>query len=380
MSYFPALRPGVKYLIEHHENHSSIAVGTANFGIKLSGHSAILFIQKANGQKALADILSEIGISNSQALEILQPLLTHNLLSLLTSPSLNSDKEIIDVATKVSLNRCEAELNTLAWRNTSAPVRELGSRADKAIIILGGNRLAFALFELFISIGFHNCQIVEELNAGSKLSGNVAPELVGGTPFRMSDIGQPIKSSIDRIIREYSLNLTGISVNGVTNKRKENSPNELKSLSTVVQPDNETKVKPLIISTTDLLPDQLLNLTIDGNVHLQIGSLSAGKVEIGPIVYPGKTPCYNCISLWKSEKSSEIRNLKVAHTVAPPLELPAASVTYLAGLVVSLIDSYFAINKSFLIGSSLVINLLKPLEYLERFWQPNPKCGCLELL
>jgi hypothetical protein len=66
--------------------------------------------------------------------------------------------------------------------------------------------------------------------------------------------------------------------------------------------------------------------------------------------------------------------------VADPLELPAASVTYLAGLIVTLVDNYFALEKSYLIGSSIVVNLLRPLEFTERFWQPHPRCGCLELL
>ena len=185
----------------------------------------------------------------------------------------------------------------------------------------------------------------------------------------MSDIGQPFKATLNRITREYSLNLTAL---GAPAAKEINNLNNLNN--------DGSRTSPLIISTSDFLPDHLLELSLDGKVHLQIGNLSAGKVEVGPIVIPGQTPCYNCIALWKSEKNESLGKLLVAHKVATPLELPAASVTYLAGLIVSLVDSYLALNKSFLIGSSLVINLLKPLEYLERFWQPNPRCGCLELL
>ena len=136
MSTFPALKPGVTYVIEHHENYSSIAVGTANFGIRLSGHAAILFIQNATGQIELNELLFEIGISNSQALEILQPLLTHNLLSLLTSPTFSNPDQVNDFATKVALARTLPELNAIGWRNGLNPAREIKERESKNIFII----------------------------------------------------------------------------------------------------------------------------------------------------------------------------------------------------------------------------------------------------
>ena len=136
----------------------------------------------------------------------------------------------------------------------------------------------------------------------------------------------------------------------------------------------------LILNTSQFPLEDYADLIVDGVAHIQIGNLDAGKIEVGPIVIPGKTPCYNCILLWRSEEMKDLANLFLSNLLSKPLELPAASVTYLAGLVVMLIDNFFAMEKSFLIGSSIVINLLKPLEFTERFWQPHPRCGCLELL
>ena len=364
MSCFPALKPGVNFIVNHNESSSDIYVGTLNYGIKLTGHNTILFLKKANGQLELNEIIKEIGISSNQALEIITPLISHNLLTLATSPTIKRSANLDSLSLNISRERILAELNTVAWRNTLSPTQEILSRKDKEIIILGSNRLAFALLELFLSIGYLNTSI------SSELKGEIPGSLVGATPFRISDIGQKVHTSTTQINREYALNLLALK------------PVNKSAYSDASSNSNLAEIYPrkILISTCDFPVESYSDLIIDGGAHLQVGNLSAGKVEIGPIVIPGKTPCYNCISMWKSENLKELARLHFANRVQEPLELPAASVAYLSGLIVSLIDNYFALEKSFLIGSSVVVNLLKPLEFIERFWQPNPRCGCLELL
>ena len=356
MSTYPTLKPGVNYLIEHKVNRSEIYVGTATNGIKLSSHAAILFIEKCNGSNELQEIISEIGISGGQAIEILQPLLTHNLISLYPNPVPQS--EIEDLATQISAARIKPELNTIAWRGTELGVTEVLNRANFPINILGSNRLAFALLELFLATGYLSCKLMNE----SK--GEVAPALVGATPFRVGDIGQPLLKIEERIARDYALNVALLRKSKGLNK-----PNCV---------DGSYEIRSVLtIKTSDFLPDQITDLMLDGRPHLQIGNLNSGKIEFGPLVIPGKTPCYNCISLWKNERFAKFA---ISQKLKAPLEISAAGVTYLTGLIVSLVDNYFALGKSFLFGSSILVNLLKPLEYTERFWQPNPRCGCLELL
>ena len=353
MSSYPALRPGVNYLIKHEEHQSYALVGTANFGIKIVGHNSILFLQKAKGQLELNEIMKDIGLTSNQLLEVIEPLIRNNLLILSTTPTYLNPTGEDDVSRNVSANRITPELNTLAWRKTPSPVLDLISRREKEILILGENRLAFALFELFQSIGYLNCKVIE------KTKGEVHSQLVGATPIRMSEIGVRLSEMRERIIREYALNFAALRVK---NQGLKLSPEKL------------------VINTSQFQLEDYADLIVDGAAHIQIGNLNAGKIEVGPIVIPGKTPCYNCILLWRSEEMNDLANLFLSNLLLKPLELPAASVTYLAGLVVLLIDNFFAMEKSFLIGSSIVINLLKPLEFTERFWQPHPRCGCLELL
>jgi hypothetical protein len=357
MSSYPALKPGVNFLIQHEEKQSYVLVGTSTSGIKLIGHNAIHFLQKSNGQLELNEIIKSIGITGNQALEIIQPLLTNNLLILSTTPLSLKEVRHVDVATDASSARITPELNTLAWRKTLSPTKDISSRRDKEILILGKNRLAYALLELFLSIGYLKSKVVNDL------TGEIPSQLVGATPFRMSDIGSQVSEIREKIKREFGLNLTALKIKDRSHQTSE-------------------KLTPekLTISTADFPVAEYPALIIEGSAHLQIGNLTAGKVEVGPIVIPGKTPCYNCILMWKSENLKEMANLFISNQVADPLELPAASVTYLAGLIVTLVDNYFALEKSYLIGSSIVVNLLRPLEFTERFWQPHPRCGCLELL
>ena len=359
MSAYPVLKPGVNFIVEHNAESSSALVGTTNFGVRLSGHSAILFLQKLDGVRELNEIINEIGISNNQALEFLTPLVANNLLNLTSAPAIKGPEAWPDFAQQVAIERLLPELNTISWRKTSAPNQELLARADKEIFILGDNRLAFALFELFQTSGYLNSRMV------TNLKGPIPASLIGATPFRMSDIGRPLIEGQDQVKREFGLNIGVIASKELALKTPTKSP---------LNPSR------IYIRTTSFPIEDLPELILDGESHLQISNLTAGKIEIGPIVIPGQTPCYNCIALWKAERSKNFASLNITNELAAPLELPVAAVTLISGLIVSLIDNYFALEKSFLIGSSIVVNLLKPLEYTERFWQPHPRCGCLELL
>ena len=173
MSSYPALKPGVKYVIQHEEHQSYVLVGTALHGIKLIGHNAIHFLQKSDGQHELNEIIKAIGITNNLALEIIQPLLANNFMLLSTAPINLKEVNHVDVATNASASRIAPELNTLAWRKTISPTKDISSRREKEITILGKNRLAYALLELLLSIGYLKTKVINDL------TGEIPAQLVG---------------------------------------------------------------------------------------------------------------------------------------------------------------------------------------------------------
>jgi hypothetical protein len=352
---FPTFRPGITTLVEHSTNSSQIHVGSTTRYVSFSGHTAILFISKLTGLLNLDETLTETDASRSEALQIIQKLIEHNFIYLSSTPSGFDRGRCEDFSLQILSKKSKPELNLLGWRKTNNPISNLVKRQNQKIELWGSNRLAFALFQILQSSGFTNTKMK------NFLVGELGPELIGGTPFRNSEIGMPL----NQVQREFA-NEFGFQ------------PGRLNAVGR-----QETKLEnehcSIIISTSQFDITHLPELIESGIPHLQIGNFSEGKVEIGPLVIPGKTPCYNCIEIWRNDLGKRSNKFKVAQRLAKPLELSASAVSYLAGLVTGLVDSYLVMDKSFLIGSSVVINLLKPLEYLERIWQPNPRCGCIEM-
>ena len=243
---YPTLKPGVTYVIEHKKDRSVISVGLATRAIELTGHTAILLIQKFNGQNELDQILIDAAISPNQALEIITPLLVHRLIYLAPAPTKPIDPNA-NLAESVTRARITPELNLLGWRDETAPVKQILSRPEKKILIVGGNRLSYAIFELLQSIGYLNTRLE---NSNSEISA----QLIGGTPFGISDLGIASAVITKQIVRESALNLRVLDQGLAKNETGERWD--------------------LIINTSEILPDQLAHYMELGVSHLQIGNLT----------------------------------------------------------------------------------------------------------
>jgi hypothetical protein len=141
-------------------------------------------------------------------------------------------------------------------------------------------------------------------------------------------------------------------------------------------------------------------------VHLPISNLVENKIVIGPIVIPGKTPCLNCLNLWRSDQFPHHNSFEILAALdsgaGKSLELPAAQVALLTGLITTQViqyctslaseDSKLASEDSNsaakLIGATLTIDLFDPLDSIAssdeafgyRYWQPHTSCGCQRLI
>ena len=271
----------------------------------------------------------------------------------LTVSNLKANSEDIN-----NLNaRALGELNLVSWRGDKDPMFSLVRRSNCKIEIIGSSKIAFNLFSILVSSGYIKTKINYQPRE------YVGANLVGETLFSEGDLGQKLKAAIRRKRREIGLNLAPLIAKGEqgTSELFEEEP-------------------AILIFTQNLLPDQIQDLMYSGIAHLQISNFQRGYVEIGPLIIPGQTPCLNCVNNWRSEARESFEKINILNRVADPLDISAAATAFLAGLIVSLVDNYFASGSSFLIGSSVVIDLAHPLNYIERFWQPNPSCGCLELL
>ena len=103
--------------------------------------------------------------------------------------------------------------------------------------------------------------------------------------------------------------------------------------------------------------------------HLLIGDLIEEKIVIGPIVLPGKSPCLNCINLYRAEQLPYFGRLELLAGFSNfNLELPSAQVALIAGLVATQVIEFCEVQSgsrleaaSELAGITQSINLLDPL-------------------
>ena len=349
---YPMLRPGVTYFIEHSPNQSLVHVGTEESSTTLNGHTAIMLIPKCDGNLDLDEITEQLQITQSELLMMLQPLVVSGLLVLLQRPFLKNNHE--NLSARNSIARAQAELNLIIWRGRNDPQTALFKRSEKKILITDSSNLSLAIYSLLLASGFTNVKI--EIESDKRVEANQ----INGQPFSTRDIGAPLKSALREKQREIALNLD------------------------IYRPETsdflqEGAVPDLVLSSQNLKLDRTQRLMAEGIAHLQISNFVAGKIEVGPLVIPGKTPCLNCIELWKSSEN-DLNKISLMAKLDYALPTPVATTSFISGLVVGLMDNFFAENQSFLIGSSLLLDLNRPLNYLERFWQPHPRCGCLELL
>ncbi len=399
-SKFPALRPGVNFFKIAGQSCSDIYVGFSNRGIELKFEIAEQLLRLLDGSRSLANITSIIETDQDQAtksskvcenlisqiLQILQILGEERLIEFRTSPLPNQlPKKELPAANLVnSLNRMRAEENLYSWHpqaDTGISAETLiGKRRNFSIMIYGRNRLALSLFAVLQASGFTQVKLTDRTNsAGNDSIAQIEPSDVCGLAIRGSDVGLRKPLVLADLARNSQLFPTG----------------DLALPAFPVIPD-------LIISTQSVPQETMQNWLSENIVHLPISNLIENKIVIGPIVIPGKTPCLNCLNLWRAERFPHHNSFEILVALdcgeGKGLELPSAQVALLTGLITTQVIQYCysldseetQVSKNLikLVGATLAINLFDPLGSISsddetfgyRYWQPHISCGCQRLI
>ena len=399
-SKFPTLRPGVNFFKIAGQSCSDIYVGFSNRGIELKFEIAEQLLRLFDGSRSLANITSIIETDQDQAtkssqvcenqisqiLQILQILSEERLIEFRTSPLPNQlPKKELPAANLVnSLNRMRAEENLYSWHpqaDTGISAETLiGKRRNFSIMIYGRNRLALSLFAVLQASGFTQVKLTDRTNsAGNDSVAQIEPSEVCGLAIRGSDVGLRKAVVLADLARNSQLFPTG----------------NLALPAFPVIPD-------LIISTQSVPQETMQNWLSENIVHLPISNLIENKIVIGPIVIPGKTPCLNCLNLWRAERFPHHNSFEILVALdcgeGKGLELPSAQVALLTGLITTQVIQYCSLldseetqvskNLIKLVGATLAINLFDPLGSISsddetfgyRYWQPHISCGCQRLI
>ena len=280
-----------------------------------------------------------------------------------------------------------AEENLYSWHpqvdNGISAETLIGKRRNFSIMIYGRNRLALSLFAVLQASGFTQVKLTDRANSASNDSiTQIEPSDVCGLAIRGSDVGLRKALVLADLARNSQLFPMG----------------DLALPAFPVIPD-------LIISTESVPQETMQNWLSENIVHLPISNLIENKIVIGPIVIPGKTPCLNCLNLWRAEQFPHQNSFEILVALdcgeGKGLELPSAQVALLTGLITTQViqyctsldsedsaDSADSSSAVKLIGTTLAINLFDPIGSISssdetfgyRYWQPHISCGCQRLI
>jgi len=428
---FPKLRPGVKFFKINDENNqqssNNIYVGFSHRGIEVKNEIASQLLQLLDGSQSLESILRIVSVNAiafgidpgfapgfdadvSEVNNLLQVLNDANLIefrteSLSTQLLRNKHKtdkistgngatiksDLLPVNLVNSFNRMQAEENLSGWHpavNIEKSSQTLISgRQNFSLVIYGRNRLALSLFGVLQASGFSLVKIIDR--SGSTNSDSlvqISPDEVCGLAIRGSDVGLRKTLVIADIARNSQL-----------------FPTE----------NLEFPLHPNFIISTESIPQEIMQQWMSEEIpHLVVSNLIENKIILGPIVLPGKTPCLNCLNLWRSEQFPHHSSFEFLSALdseeTSGLEIPSAQVALLTGLLATYVIEYCAsvnlngadggvgveakaarlINTPRLIGTTLTLNLFDPLNFETsedesvgyRYWQPHLSCGCQRLI
>lgn len=394
---YPALKPGVNFFKVAGQDCSDIYIGFSNRGIELNFEIAFELLRLFDGSRSLEKIISEIEVEEGRNLEesifqiskILQLLSDARLIEFRTSPLPGKlpNKDLLPVNLVNSLKRMRAETNLYSWHpqieNGMSAETLISKRRYFSIMIYGRNRLALSLFTVLQASGFSIIKLTDRAySASANSKAQIEPDEVCGLAIRGSDVGL-----------QKALVLADLARNS-----------QLFPSESLVFPD----LPDLIISTESIPQETMQSWMSENIVHLPISNIIEEKIIIGPIVIPGKTPCLNCLNLWRADQFPHQSSFEILAALdsgeGKGLELPSAQVALLTGLITTQVIQFLQSNQSIknctsvdskipdssvkLIGATLAINLFDPLESISssdetfgyRYWQPHNSCGCQRLI
>ena len=406
LTKYPALKPGVNFFKVAGHDCSGIYIGFSNRGIELNFEIAFELLRLFDGSHSLKKIISmisaisEIEVEEGRNLEesifqiskILQLLSDARLIEFRTSPLPGKlpNKDLLPVNLVNSLKRMRAEANLYSWHpkieNGISAETLISKRRYFSIMIYGRNRLALSLFTVLQASGFSLIKLTDRAySASANSKAQIEPDEVCGLAIRGSDVGL-----------QKALVLADLARNS-----------QLFPLESLVFPE-----LPDLIISTESIPQETMQSWMSENIaHLPISNIIEDKIIIGPIVIPGKTPCLNCLNLWRADQFPHQSSFEILAALdsgeGKGLELPSAQVALLTGLITTQVIQFLQSNQSNqsikdctsvdskisdgsvkLIGATLAINLFDPLDSISssdetfgyRYWQPHISCGCQRLI
>jgi hypothetical protein len=356
----PRLKSGAIVTAISNTQPQSHFIGHASAGIQISHPAAAAILANFTGSLTCFEISIRTGAPFEIVNKICDELVAANLIDQVATPIVLADRfhsekvnrkshfidQSKDVAYQQLQERIAPELGQITWQTgiIDAGVTTLSSRQNIAIDICGDDRLAISLLTILLASGVSQTTL-----ALSNLQRNISARDLGTGVFSISDLGIELTNRITQISRNFSLFPISKSA-------------DVSSYLTIIfgAPD-PAKISTLLSSN---LP------------HLFISALDATTMRIGPLVIPGKSPCFRCIELNQLEQSPLLNQINQARTFAPPQQLNIAATSELAGMIAQSVLNYLDTGFSELIGTQILLDTARPCNPQHIAYAINPACGC----
>lgn len=359
-----AIRPAIKsaLTIWASPNTGEVIIGSQYKSLHLSqtwfGVSTELLLKSFNGQNGIEQISQRSGVGIDQIQALINELKVHNFIDLERTPisylkRYNSelgritqvdDLEAVgqDYAVSSFIKRMEIESEaiSLAPDDIDSGRGAVLKRREFSIIIFGFGKIVTALLGVLSASGFSKVLVINRQSNKSpalKISGE---DIAGGVISR-SDIGLARKE--------------------VLNKARISSLLFQDNLSPISKPD-------LIISVNSATPDVIQRWASEASTYLLVESSNAAEVRLGPLVIPGRTPCYHCLQLSQGVKRSNQRSQGI--------EVGSALAQVLSGIIALDVIALAAGGVSHFLSKSLIYSNSNFHNPKRERWAINPGCGC----
>ena len=340
-------------------------VGRIDSGIEVSQPTAQKILTAMNGGATCLEISVELGVPLNLLITLVSELDRANLLDTqqskiavhtrFHSPNPHRATHIGDDSNDGAYQQLQSKLSPeLSFTTWFSGVRDggvslMGARRNCEITILGDSRIALLLYGILLSSGVSHTT----LQPTREPSTITEQDLCAGY-LRASDIGLSLTARTNDLARELSL-FPAITWQGAS---------------------EEPLTQKIKVAIGTPPADQLQQWMSDGIPHLLIENPDCASINIGPLVLPGKTPCWRCISLAKEEQNSLWREIERQTMTAHPSEVPVAVAHNVAGLVALELLRFIDVGQSQLIGNSLRLNYHSPGTTEFRLLARHPACGC----
>lgn len=314
-----------------------------------------------DGKRSVHHIAQQAGVEESAVLSIVAELRKHDLIDLERTPisylrrynpemgkiDYVSDTENIfqDYAVEAFMNRMEIECDatTLSPGNIDAGRSSVIKRRDFSILIFGHGKIVNALVGVLSASGFSKLSVINRV--GSKHpSLKIRESDISGTYISRSDIGQVRKSVVEEIRKSSAL---------------------------FAEPKMQIQKPDVIISIGTPAPDSIQRWMSDQSRHLLVEIPSSAEVRVGPLVIPGKSPCFRCITLTEKPHSHETPRIEESVSdVGSALSLAVASAIALD--LIAFADR----DESVFLATSFIYSMRHYQQAEIQRWSQHHACGC----